>query len=221
MKKIFILIILSLFTIGGITTLSTNHFLNFDRVKSQKQTLHKSKIPKKNEKKIVTNSKVDKKTPNEKDPSNNNVEENQKNISISSHETSNEKIQFQQNNENNYHEHDAKNNDKNIIHVEENINVSQQNKSPIDSENINSSQKTEIPVEQPIWEKMGMSEEDYNNKPMWSWGRLDFKIEEYGSLEETELACQISGKNSNKAFSCTRINSASGRYLGEMLKINE
>ncbi|MDO5556953.1 MAG: hypothetical protein Q4G05_01730 [Clostridia bacterium] len=76
-------------------------------------------------------------------------------------------------------------------------------------------------VEKNIWDELGISEYDYYNKPMWSWARVDFSINEYKTEEKTIAACQDYGQTlfeQGIGFSCTSINSYSGSYLGEMLK---
>lgn len=69
------------------------------------------------------------------------------------------------------------------------------------------------------WEELGMTEDEYYNKPAWSWARVDFPVEKYGSEEACFNACIKYGEESEMEFSCSTINSASGRYLGEMIKL--
>lgn len=69
------------------------------------------------------------------------------------------------------------------------------------------------------WEELGMTEDEYYNKPAWSWARVDFPVEKYGSEEACFNACIKYGEESEMGFSCSTINSASGRYLGEMIKL--
>lgn len=75
--------------------------------------------------------------------------------------------------------------------------------------------------EQTAWESLGISEYDYYNSPMWSWARLDFSIKNYGNFEQTHQACIDAGNNMEDiiSFSCTNINSYSGDYLGDMLRV--
>lgn len=71
------------------------------------------------------------------------------------------------------------------------------------------------------WDKIGISEEDYYHKPMWSWARIDFLVEEYKTEEKTKEACVKKGQEvfeQGLGYSCTSINSYSGAYLGEMFK---
>lgn len=87
--------------------------------------------------------------------------------------------------------------------------------------------KIDIPKEEPKkdlteWEKMGISEYDYHNKPMWNWIKISFKLEDYGSQTATENACREYGnkkaEEESLGFSCTNVLSYSGRYLGEYIK---
>lgn len=71
------------------------------------------------------------------------------------------------------------------------------------------------------WEKLGVSEYDYYHKPMWSWARVDFSIDEYKTEQKTKEACESKGQEyfeQGLGYSCTSINSYAGTYLGEMLK---
>lgn len=71
------------------------------------------------------------------------------------------------------------------------------------------------------WEKLGISEYDYYHKPMWSWARVDFSIDEYTTEQKTKEACESKGQEyfeQGLGYSCTSINSYAGTYLGEMLK---
>ena len=79
----------------------------------------------------------------------------------------------------------------------------------------------EPPREQTEWEKLGISEYDYYNSPMWSWARVDYSVKTYGSFDATHQACINAGNQLEDiiSFSCTNINSYSGDYLGDMLKV--
>lgn len=82
--------------------------------------------------------------------------------------------------------------------------------------------KEESKKELTEWEKMGISEYDYHNKPMWNWMKISFKLEDYGSQTATENACREYGnkkaEEESLGFSCTNVLSYSGRYLGEYIK---
>lgn len=75
--------------------------------------------------------------------------------------------------------------------------------------------------EETEWEKLGISEYDYYNKPMWNWARIDYSVKDYGNFERTHQACIDAGNQLENivSFSCTNINSYSGAYLGDMLKV--
>lgn len=79
----------------------------------------------------------------------------------------------------------------------------------------------EPPREQTEWEKLGISEYDYYNSPMWSWARVDYSVKTYGSFDATHQACINAGNQLEDiiSFSCTNINSYSGDYLGDMLRV--
>lgn len=72
------------------------------------------------------------------------------------------------------------------------------------------------------WNELGITEYDYYNKPMWSWARVDYSIKEYKTQELAQQKCIEDGNNMLDEilnFSCTTINSYSGDYLGEMLRV--
>lgn len=69
------------------------------------------------------------------------------------------------------------------------------------------------------WDELGITENEYYNSPAWSWSRVDFAIEKYGSQEKCLNACIEYGESTGMGYSCSTINSYSGRYLGEMLKL--
>ena len=83
--------------------------------------------------------------------------------------------------------------------------------------------KVEQPkVEKKPWEELGISENDYYNKPMWNWMTIEFDVNTYGSQYAAESACRDSGNKKAEAeglgFSCTNVLSYSGKYLGEHIK---
>lgn len=103
--------------------------------------------------------------------------------------------------------------------------VNTENKVESKQQNSTNNDKVQTqPKQNTPWEDLGISENDYYNKPMWgSWANITYKIENYSSRSETELACQTESQRlfdeEKKASSCTPMNSYSGRYLGEYLKI--
>ena len=80
------------------------------------------------------------------------------------------------------------------------------------------------PKEQTAWEELGISEYDYYHKPVWSWARIDFSVDDYGTEENTKNACISKGNKLMKesqeglGFSCQGILSYAGNYLGEMME---
>lgn len=75
----------------------------------------------------------------------------------------------------------------------------------------------EVPTNKTVnpWDRLGISEYDYYNKPDHSWAEVDFKLSDYGSEEATLNACKEYGKQHGGGFFCDRVNSYSGNYLGE------
>ena len=58
-----------------------------------------------------------------------------------------------------------------------------------------------------------MSEYDYYHKPMWNWARVDYPTHEACIEAGEALGYEI------LSYSCLNINSTSGDYLGDMLKV--
>ena len=77
-------------------------------------------------------------------------------------------------------------------------------------------------TERHIWDELGISEYDYYNSPMSSWQTVNFKVSDYGSLEEAESECKKAGLeyepyiNGEESFNCDLVTSYSGNYLGYM-----
>lgn len=76
-----------------------------------------------------------------------------------------------------------------------------------------------IPKKIEIWDELGITEDEYYNAPMWKWATVDFSIEKYGSQEVCFKACIEYGDSTGMGYSCSIINSYSGRYLGEMIEL--
>ena len=98
--------------------------------------------------------------------------------------------------------------------------IQKQEKKTVSSDSKN--EKTEEPKKETgPWEKYGMSEYDYYNKPLYSWERVDFAVEKYGSEAKCRKACIEYGDNyepylnGEVAYHCSTVTSKSGRYLGE------
>ncbi len=75
----------------------------------------------------------------------------------------------------------------------------------------------------PVWEELGISEYDYYHKPMWSWAKIDYSVDAYGTEAATHQACIDAGNKLENitSYTCYNINSYSGDYLGDMLEIKE
>ena len=102
-----------------------------------------------------------------------------------------------------------------------NSNVVKENKVEFNSTQVENNSTQEVENKTP-WDDLGITEYEYYNKPMWSWAKVDYSIKEYKTLELTQQACINAGNDILEdilSFSCTSINSYSGDYLGEMLRI--
>lgn len=64
-----------------------------------------------------------------------------------------------------------------------------------------------------VWDRLGLTEDQYYNQPMYSWEHVDFAtLEEclaYGDKYEPYLKGEVS-------YNCSTVTSPSGKYLGEM-----
>lgn len=99
---------------------------------------------------------------------------------------------------------------------------SNSNSNKNDSTNSNSKPTENKEVEKPIWEKLGMTEDQYYNQPMMKWQRVDFSINKYKTEAKTMEACISYGdsyepyKNGEVLYMCDKVFSASGKFLGVM-----
>lgn len=93
-----------------------------------------------------------------------------------------------------------------------------------DNQNNGNNNQLAPPKEQTEWEKLGISEYDYYNSPVWSWQNVDFGVNLNGDkncTNETDCLtkCQNYGEEYIKIHSggyrCTNVLSHSGKYLGE------
>ena len=145
---------------------------------------------------------------------------------------SQDKVEINTQNEEKIEEPISKEEDLSTDTVEKEKNIPEQKTSSVQKEekvtqpkqkqvekNVIEELKQEEKKEMTAWEELGMSEDDYYNKPAWSWAKVDFAIEKYGSQENCFNACIKYGEESGMGFSCSTINSTSGRYLGEMIKL--
>ena len=107
------------------------------------------------------------------------------------------------------------------------VNNPQENKQTVQSEPIQQPQnnepvqETQPSVSQP-WDVYGKTEYQYYNEPLYNWERVDFSVSDYGSEQAAYNACTNYGdnyepyKNGQVLYSCSRVVSASGRFLGIM-----
>ena len=90
--------------------------------------------------------------------------------------------------------------------------------------NVSNSTTDDSPKEQTPWEKLGITEYEYYNTPVWSWQNVDFGVnlegDKYCANEKDCLSkCQKYGdeylsQNNNGGYNCDDVLSYSGRYLG-------
>lgn len=90
--------------------------------------------------------------------------------------------------------------------------------------NVSNSTTDDSPKEQTPWEKLGITEYEYYNTPVWSWQNVDFGVDLEGDkycANETDCLskCQKYGdeylsQNNNGGYNCDDVLSYSGRYLG-------
>ncbi|MDY3800731.1 MAG: hypothetical protein SOZ95_01665 [Bacilli bacterium] len=200
MKKIVIIFIVILLSLSGM--FGIYKFYNSKKI-DNKTT--ENIIKKNDEKKIEKNKASETKDDNQevKDSPKNEEEQNE-------------------NNENNKTESKTESNEteNNNQVVQSNTKREEQSK-----QNVTKSEtpKVEQPkVEKKPWEELGISENDYYNKPMWNWMTVEFDVNTYGSQSAAESACRDSGNKKAEAeglgFSCTNVLSYSGKYLGEHIK---
>ena len=200
MKKIVIIFIVILLSLSGM--FGIYKFYNSKKI-DNKTT---ENIIKKNDEKKI-----------EKDKASETKDDNQEvKDSLKNEEEQNE------NNENNKTESKPESNktENNNQVVQSNTKREEQSK-----QNVTKSEtyKVEQPkVENKPWEELGISENDYYNKPMWNWMTVEFDVNTYGSQSAAESACRDSGNKKAEAeglgFSCTNVLSYSGKYLGEHIK---
>jgi hypothetical protein len=89
------------------------------------------------------------------------------------------------------------------------------------SGNLVKEEQVKTVVKEP-WEKLGISKEEYENKPMYSWMRVDYSVSSCGSVQNCESQCMTDSEELSytENVSCIEVYSHSGKYLGEMLKRN-
>lgn len=151
------------------------------------------------------------------------------NSKVESNTSKKEETKQENNNSSSHQENNVSNNTTDNDSSNNNSN-STTNDSPPTSNNDNNNSKPETPkVDEPskdptAWEELGISEYDYYHKPIWSWARIDFSVDDYGTEENTHNACISKGNQfmeestNGLGFSCQSILSYAGNYLGEMMK---
>lgn len=123
----------------------------------------------------------------------------------------------------------TKNNNRNTTtnsgnNVNSSSNTSEHNKETDNKSNTNVvEQTTTQPNEETgLWTAWGKTKDEYYNKPLYSWEHVDFSVEKYGSESACQQACINYGDNygpylnGEVLYNCSTVNSASGKYLGEM-----
>lgn len=90
--------------------------------------------------------------------------------------------------------------------------------------NVSNSTPDDSTKEQTPWEKLGVTEYEYYNTPVWSWQNVDFGVDLEGDkycVNEADCLskCQKYGdeylsQNNNGGYNCDDVLSYSGRYLG-------
>ncbi|MBR3523946.1 MAG: hypothetical protein IKN87_04645 [Bacilli bacterium] len=138
---------------------------------------------------------------------------------------------------------DDNSNNANDENKDENLTTNQQQEEPVSVAPVVEQPQTQVvqpepvqvsqPEQQPVvlepqtapepkpWDNLGITEYEYYHSPMWSWARVDYAIETYGSFAATHQACIDAGERLEDitSYACTNINSYSGDYLGDMLRV--
>ena len=200
MKKIVIIFIVILLSLSGM--FGIYKFYNSKKI-DNKTT--ENIIKKNDEKKIEKNKAIGTKNDNQE------VKDSPKNEEEQNENTENNKTESKT---------ESNKTENNNQIVQSNTKREEQSK-----QNVTKSEtpKVEQPkVEKKPWEELGISENDYYNKPMWNWMTVEFDVNTYGSQSAAESACRDSGNKKAEAeglgFSCTNVLSYSGKYLGEYIK---
>lgn len=194
LKILIFILIICVFGLYIIPNKITNHTNKINISKSEKQI---NEIKENNiEKEVMINE-------SSNEPITSNEQDNNKTSGTSSNSTSDINKDYKKSNTN------------------INSNVVKENKVEFNSTQVENNSTQEVENKTP-WDDLGITEYEYYNKPMWSWAKVDYSIKEYKTLELTQQACINAGNDILEdilSFSCTSINSYSGDYLGEMLRI--
>jgi len=208
MKKIIILVVvLILISIGLVSCFYINNRNKENRLLNQKETSNEV-IKDLNEEEDIENESISEDIKNDNDD-NKNISNNDVNTSKSNMESNSSSNSNVVNNK--------KQENKNVTQVKEEKHEPE-NKPVVQEPTPEPPKKEQTP-----WESLGISEYDYYNKPMWSWARIDYSVKVYGTLEQTHQACIDDGNKLEDiiSFSCDNINSYSGDYLGDMLRVKK
>ena len=160
-------------------------------------------------------------------------EENQNNSEINvdkNEEQNDETIEESDDKDDEDVESDSNDVDNSIKENDSNNEVSTPNKDNSNNNNTNQNNNVsdnitdDSPKEQTPWEKLGITEYEYYNTPVWSWQNVDFGVDLEGDkycANETDCLskCQQYGdeylsQNNNGGYNCDDVLSYSGRYLG-------
>lgn len=120
-----------------------------------------------------------------------------------------------------------KNNNESKTNIKESTPVKEEPKKEVENGTVDSNgnnikeEQVKTVVKEP-WEKLGISKEDYENKPQYSWMRVDYNVTNCRSVNNCEAICMSDSEELSytENVSCIEVYSHSGKYLGEMLKRN-
>ena len=208
MKKIIILVVvLVLISIGLVSCFYINNRNKENKLLNQKETSNEVIKDLNEEEEDIENESISEDIKNDNDDNKN----------ISNNDVNTNKSNMESNSSSNSNVINNKQENKNVTQVKEEKHEPE-NKPVVQEPTPEPPKKEQTP-----WESLGISEYDYYNKPMWSWARIDYSVKVYGTLEQTHQACIDDGNKLEDiiSFSCDNINSYSGDYLGDMLRVKK
>ena len=208
MKKIIILVVvLVLISIGLVSCFYINNRNKEKELLNQKETSNEVIKDLNEEEEDIENESISEDIKNDNDDNKN----------ISNNDVNTNKSNMESNSSSNSNVINNKQENKNVTQVKEEKHEPE-NKPVVQEPTPEPPKKEQTP-----WESLGISEYDYYNKPMWSWARIDYSVKVYGTLEQTHQACIDDGNKLDDiiSFSCDNINSYSGDYLGDMLRVKK
>lgn len=183
----------------------------------------------------ITNSKEKKKNKEDlskevKEEENVSVEETKKEEVVPKQEEKQQPKQSQNNNNNTKPKQEVKtNNNSNQNNNTQNntntiVNHNNSESGVVDASGNSVTENNVKTVDNEPWVKAGVSKEDYYNKPVNSWMRVDYSIErgECVNASDCEAKClaDADARSFTENLSCIEVMTYSGKYLGEMLKKN-